>query len=75
MIVNCAALGRGFAIQPTFLTYQEVQRGQLVEIKELPLQPLALYAVYANREYLPSKIRSFIDFLSEYYGEDPYWDD
>lgn len=75
VIVNCAALGRGFAIQPTFLTYQEVQRGQLVEIKELPLQPLALYAVYANREYLPSKIRSFIDFLSQYYGEEPYWDD
>lgn len=74
VIVSCAALGRGFAIQPTFLTYKEVNEGRLVQIKEIAIKPMALYAVYANREYLPGKIRSFIDFLSEYYGEKPYWD-
>ncbi len=74
VIVNCAALGRGFAIQPTFLTYVDVQEKRLKEIKAFPIEPLALYAVYANREYLPAKIRRFIDFLCKYYGEQPYWD-
>jgi DNA-binding transcriptional LysR family regulator len=74
VIISSAALGRGFAIQPTFLTYQYVQQGKLQQITSLPLKPLALYAVYANRQYLPSKIRHFIDFLSQYYGDKPYWD-
>jgi DNA-binding transcriptional LysR family regulator len=74
VIVSYAKQERGFAIQPTFLTYRAVQEGKLEQIPDLVLQPLALYAVYANREYLPSKIRCFIDFLSQYYGEIPYWD-
>jgi DNA-binding transcriptional LysR family regulator len=74
VIVSYAEKGRGFAIQPTFLTYRAVQAGTLEQIHTFPFQSLALYAVYANREYLPSKIRCFIDFLSQYYGDVPYWD-
>ena len=33
-----------------------------------------VYAVYPHRQFLPSKVRSFIDFLVARFGPEPYWD-
>ena len=33
----------------------------------------AVHAVYPCREFLPAKVHAFIDFLTELYGSDPYW--
>lgn len=35
---------------------------------------VAIYAVYPCREFMPSKVNVFIEFLSELYGIEPYWD-
>ncbi|HOV03936.1 MAG TPA: LysR family transcriptional regulator [Kaistiaceae bacterium] len=35
---------------------------------------VAIHAVYPSRRFLPAKVRVFIDFLSELYGNNPYWD-
>jgi DNA-binding transcriptional LysR family regulator len=35
---------------------------------------VAIYAVYPCREFMPAKVNVFIEFLSELYGVDPYWD-
>ena len=33
------------------------------------------YAVFPERQYLPAKVRAFLDFTVEYFGGDlPYWD-
>jgi DNA-binding transcriptional LysR family regulator len=33
------------------------------------------YAVFPERQYLPAKVRAFLDFAIEYFGDDqPYWD-
>lgn len=74
VIVNMAMQGRGYAIQPTFLTGQALARGELVALEHFPIESLGLYALYSHREFLASKVRHFIDFLSEYYGDTPYWD-
>ncbi|HDT5862129.1 TPA: LysR family transcriptional regulator, partial [Aeromonas hydrophila subsp. hydrophila] len=43
-----------------------IDDGSLVEIElELPAAPLQLFAVYANRQYLPAKTRVFIDFIRQ----------
>lgn len=75
MLVSMAELGAGIAIQPTFIAEHAIRSGRLKKIL-CQHQPknLDLYLIYANRQFLPSKVRAFIDFASEYYGETPYWD-
>ncbi len=35
---------------------------------------VSIYAVYPCREFMPAKVNAFIEFLSEHFGLDPYWD-
>ncbi|SHO56197.1 LysR family transcriptional regulator [Vibrio quintilis] len=75
LLMNAAVHGGGIIIQPTFITGEAIARGKLKRI--LPgYEPssLNMYAVYAHRKFLASKVRSFVDFVVQYYGEVPYWD-
>lgn len=75
LLVNAAIYGGGIVIQPTFIAGEAITAGQLQKIlTEYEPKPLGLYAVYAHRKFLASKVRSFVDFISGYYGEVPYWD-
>ncbi len=74
VIVKTAVLGRGYAIQPTFLTGSAIASGELEILDNFPIEPLGLYALYSHREFLASKVRHFIDFLAGFYGDKPYWD-
>jgi len=65
--LNAAALA-GVGIVYTFLwsNRKHIQSGRLIQVlPEYRLNNLDLYAVYQQRKYIPSKIRSLIDFLSE----------
>ncbi len=74
-LVNAAICGGGITIQPTFIAGKAIADGDLVRIlTAYEPKPMALYAVYANRKFLASKVRSFVDFVSQFYGEVPYWD-
>ncbi len=35
---------------------------------------VSIYAVYPCRDFMPAKVSVFIEFLSELYGNQPYWD-
>ena len=75
ILINSAIEGLGVILQPTFLVFDALRSKQLVRI--LPAweaDELALFAVYLNRKFLPPKVRSFIDFLVERFGPEPYWD-
>lgn len=66
LVVKAAAMeGLGIARLATFLVKKEIESGSLVSI--LPDMLLddqrAIYAVYPHREYLPVKVRVFIDEL------------
>ncbi|MEZ8143266.1 LysR family transcriptional regulator [Enterovibrio norvegicus FF-33] len=74
-LVNAAIHGGGIAIQPIFIAGEALANGQLLPILQgFEPEPLGLYLVYANRQFLPRKVRVFIDFSSDYYGDTPYWD-
>ncbi len=76
ILVNAAIEGVGIAIQPTFIAGKAIAEGKLVRIlREYEPEPLGLYAVYVNRKYLAGKVRSFIDFVDNYYQDIPYWDE
>ncbi len=35
---------------------------------------LGAYTVYPQTRFLSARVRQFIDFLSDHFGEEPYWD-
>tara|TARA_R100000306_G_scaffold25596_2_gene29409 strand:- start:758618 stop:759496 length:879 start_codon:yes stop_codon:yes gene_type:complete len=75
LLVQCAIEGAGIALQPTFIAGDALAAGQLVPIlHEFTPEPFGLYAVYAHRTLLASKVRTFVDFMGGYFGEIPYWD-
>ncbi|PMJ91739.1 LysR family transcriptional regulator [Vibrio sp. 10N.261.55.A7] len=76
LLVNTAILGAGITLQPTFIAGEAIKKGELVKIlPEHQPKPVGLYLIYANRQFLPVKTRAFIDFVSGYFGDTPYWDD
>ncbi|MBH0019770.1 LysR family transcriptional regulator [Pseudoalteromonas sp. SWXJ133] len=75
LLLNTAIAGGGIAMQPTFIAGEALAQGKVVRIlKDYEPEPMGLYMVYANRQFLPSKVRAFADFTSGYYGDTPYWD-
>ena len=75
VLTKAAIQGAGIAIQPTFISGEAIAKGSLkVILPECEPAPLGLYAVYAHRKLLASKVRCFIDFLDGYFGDPPYWD-
>ena len=75
LLLNTAIAGGGITMQPTFIAGEALAQGKVVRIlKDYEPEPMGLYMVYANRQFLPSKVRAFVDFTSGYYGDVPYWD-
>ena len=74
-LCQSAALGQGIVLQPTFICFDEVNAGRLrLIMRDNEPEPLHLYAVYAHRQLLASKVRAFINFAADFYGDTPYWD-
>ncbi len=75
ILVNAAVAGLGVVIQPSFLAFEALRRRELVRIlPDWEADELTVFAVYPHRKFLPPKVRSFIDFLAERFGPEPYWD-
>lgn len=76
VLVDAAIAGAGIVLQPTFIISEALSSGKLVVVlPKLEPEALGLYAVYAHRKLLPHKVRCFIDFMEDYYGMPPYWDE
>jgi len=75
-ILKAAAIsGLGVTLLPTFIVGQDIQKGNLQQVLVEYCPPdISIYAVFPSRRYLSAKVRTFIDFLSEYFGDTPEWD-
>jgi len=72
---DAAVKGNGIALLPTFIAGADLQQGTLRSIlTEYRAPELSLYAIYPPNRHLAVKVRAFIDFLVERFGERPYWD-
>lgn len=75
VLATAAAAGLGIVVQPSFMVHEHLRTRKLVRILEdWEADPLTIFAVYPNRQFLPSKVRCFIDFMVEYFGPDPRWE-
>ena len=59
--------GRGVAILPEWLIAEARAAGQLVELlPEFRLPDEGVFAVYPDTDYVPAKVRQFVDFVRGY---------
>ena len=75
VVRECLLDGVGIALRSTWDIGPELREGKLKIL--LPQyrasKDVGLYAVYPSRQFLPAKVRVFIDFLAKLYGSSPYW--
>jgi len=68
--------GMGIAMRSTWSISEDLRAGRLKVIlpdyRETP--GVAVYAVYPCRQFVPAKLKLFIDFLAQQFGPTPYWD-
>jgi DNA-binding transcriptional LysR family regulator len=76
VIREAVIAGLGIALRSTWDIGAELKTGRLVQV--LPAYEgshnVTLSAVYPSRQFLPAKVRLFIDYLAELYGPVPYWE-
>lgn len=75
MLLAAALAGAGIAYGPTFVFGEHLRRGELVAL--LPTYSatdLAIQAVYPSAQRTPLKVRRFVDYLAETFGDEPPWD-
>ncbi len=71
---HAALLGQGISMHPTYMVKQDLMAGRLETV--LPkFKPVGvdIYAVFPSRKNLPVRVRTFLDFLTEWFHR-PDWD-
>jgi len=66
---HAALLGHGISMHPTYMVMQDLQAGRLVSV--LPqFRPVGvdIYAVFPSRKNLPVRVRTFLDFLRQWFA-------
>lgn len=62
---HAAIAGMGFAMLPNWAAADDLASGRLETVLPHLVWPkLQIQAIYADRSYLPAKVRSFLDFLA-----------
>jgi DNA-binding transcriptional LysR family regulator len=74
-IAAAAIDGAGIAMLPSFIAYDAIKAGSLVEVlSNWVTRDIGIYAVYPQTRALPAKTRALIDFLVERFGPEPEWE-
>jgi DNA-binding transcriptional LysR family regulator len=66
--------GLGIAWRSTWEVQQDVSQGRLqVVLEEFAAPPNGIYAVFTQRKHLPLRVRLWIDYVKQRYGDPAYW--
>ena len=66
--------GLGLAWRSWWEVESDVRAGRLVSVLDnVAAPPNGIYAVFAQRKHLPLRLRLWIDFIKETYGDPTYW--
>ncbi len=76
MVRDVCCEGLGLTLTSTWCSYEQLISGKLIEVlADYPLQSdTAIWAVYPSSRLLAPKVRAFIDFFNDYFGDEPYWE-
>ncbi|WP_169569258.1 LysR family transcriptional regulator [Sneathiella limimaris] len=68
--------GLGIYFCPSFICYEELKSGQLMRLlPEFSATELGAYILYPRTRYLSSRVRTFIDHVTNSFSQHPYWDE
>ncbi|MCJ8299726.1 MAG: LysR substrate-binding domain-containing protein, partial [Pseudomonadales bacterium] len=67
--------GVGLIYTPDFICYKAMRLGQLTPLLSEYLTDIEVpvYAIYPQNRHLSHRVRSLVDYLAQYFGEQPYW--
>lgn len=72
---SAALRGHGVVLLPTFIIGPDLKAGTLERVlPDYPPPDMGIHAVYPPGRHLPAKVRSFVDFLAQRFGDHPAWD-
>lgn len=75
LLRDAAVAGVGIAIHSLWHVHDELRRGQLqVVLPKYPIATTGIHAVMPQRRLVPPRVRAFVDFLAEHFGENPPWE-
>lgn len=67
---RCALDGAGIVLKSLWDIEEELKNGSLVEVLgNFSADRADIFIVFPVRDYLPSRVRTFIDFISERFAE------
>lgn len=69
--------GVGITVCSKWIAYQQLQENKLIPVlRNYPLATdTAIWAIYPSARQVAPKIRAFIDYCKQYFGETPYWEE
>jgi DNA-binding transcriptional LysR family regulator len=74
-MLSAAVKDQGIVLQPTFIAYKAIERGELIPIlTDYQWPSIKAYAIYPQTRHLSYRVRAFVDFLVERFAGQPYWD-
>ena len=74
-LCHAAMAGLGILCEPSFITSRAITQGLLQPLLlDYRWYQMAVYAVYPPTRHLSPRVRRFIDFLSQRFGEQPEWE-
>ena len=75
VLMQAARAGAGIALLPTYLAAPLIRSGELIALlPDYKAVELGIYGVYASRKHMPAALRTMLDFLVEYFSDQPSWD-
>lgn len=74
LLRSASLAGRGIVFLPTYIVGEDIAKGTLVALfPEWRLFRQNVYAVYLAGRHVPARVRFFIDFMLEQWGDAPPW--
>jgi DNA-binding transcriptional LysR family regulator len=75
ILKSATVSGLGVSLLPTFIAGPDLGSGRLTQVLADYCPPeISVYVVFPSRRYLSAKVKTFVDFLSGYFGDTPSWD-
>ncbi len=76
LVREAIVAGLGIALRSTWDVYQHLREGTLrIILPDYTSPPsVAIYAVYPSKDFLPAKLRVFLDYFARVYSPSPYWE-
>ncbi|GJG95191.1 LysR family transcriptional regulator [Cupriavidus pauculus] len=72
LLADAALAGFGIAMHSTWHVCEDLRAGRLVQVlADYPIAVSGIYAVMPQRRLVPPRVRAFVEFLAEKWGESP----